>query len=137
MLIGLWGRLIGLYLHQTKDKGMWIQETFGVPLNIIILCIMAGAARVLIASEALTIRGVLGIMTAALLLALIAYPYLTESGEHKKGLVTLLVAVGSLFAKDVGLFLIRLLDQAREDPLAIVRDLLNFWHTRKRKRDDE
>lgn len=137
MLIGLWGRLIGLYLHQIKDKGMWIQETFGVPLNIIILCIMAGAARVLIASEALTVRGVLGIMTAALLLALIAYPYLTESGEHKKGLVTLLVAVGSLFAKDVGLFLIRLLDQAREDPLAIVRDLLNFWHTRKRKRDDE
>ena len=116
---------------------MWIQETFGVPLNIIILCIMAGAVRVFIASEALTVRGILGIMTAALLLALVAYPYLTESGEHKKGFVTLLVAVGSLFAKDIGLFLIKLTEQAREDPLAIVRDLLNFWHTRKRKRDDE
>lgn len=104
---------------------MLLEQLLGVPLNIIILCLIAGAARIFIASEAPTVKGVTGVMIAAILLSIIVYPVLVEE-EYSKGFITLLVAIGSFGGKDILLGVLKLYEKVKNDPLSVLRDYLNW-----------
>ena len=113
---------------------MLIEHLLGVPLNIIVLCLVAGATRILIASEAPTLWTITGTLVASLFLSLMAYPLLKEE-EYSTGLITLLVAIGSFGGKDILHGVLKLYEQVKSDPLSLVRDYLN-WRSSSRKGKD-
>lgn len=116
---------------------MWVEELLGVPLTIFFLCLLAGGTRVFLAVGPTTVKGIIGTLLAALFLALILHPFLV-SKEYGQGFVTLLVAIGSFAARDILLILPKLLEQIAKDPLALVRDYLNWRESKKpRSGDDE
>ena len=110
---------------------MLLEQLLGVPLNIIIICLIAGATRVFLAVEPPTVKGVTGVMIAAMLLSLIVYPLLVEE-EYSKGLITFLVAIGSFGGKDILLCVIKLYEKVKNDPVSVLRDFLN-WHNGNKK----
>lgn len=114
---------------------MWLGDMLGIPSNILILCLLAGGVRVALDVEPYTVKGIMGIISSSVLLALIVHPLLTDE-EYSKGLVTLLVALGSFAAKDIFNVIQQLFQQIKKDPLGLVREYLNWRHS-KRPEDKE
>ena len=104
---------------------MWLETTLGVPLNILLLCLIAGGTRVFLAVEPATINGIIGNILAAIFLALVLHPMLVDE-DYSKGWITFLVATGSFAGRDILLIIPKLVAQIKKDPLAIIREYLNF-----------
>ncbi len=109
---------------------MWLESVLGVPLNVFLICVLAGGTRVLVSTEVVSIWNILGTVVSAVLLALVLHPMLTDA-EYSNGLITFLVAMGSFVAKDFLTLLPVLMAQIKKDPLGLLREYLNFRHKDK------
>ena len=103
-----------------------------IPVGHLVLVLIAAGARFTLPSkdhEAPTLRLLIGAVLAALFLVVAVYSLLKEY-EVKliltSGWITLIVAFISFFARDILMIFVRLFEQIRKDPLAILRELLAF-----------
>lgn len=108
----------------------------GVPLPIVLLGLLAGGTRAFLSSDPPTLKAIVGTILASVFLAIILYPLLADT-SYGKGLVTFLVAIGSITAADSLPILFKLLAQLRRDPLAILREYLNFRASKSKDREGD
>lgn len=113
-----------------------VEIILGIPISIVLIALISAGARIFISTEQMTLKSVAGYLFFSVFAALITYPVLTDLG-YTKSLVTLLVATGCLVAKDIILFILKLADQLRQDPLAIVREVINLPVFKKKDGDDK
>lgn len=104
---------------------MELGDIISVPPSLLVLAILAAGARFFVASELPNLWGIVSAVVLALFISAAIHPLL-EDKEYSKGLVTLMIALGSFFARDILELGIRLMQQAKADPMAIVRELLNW-----------
>lgn len=108
-------------------------DLLGLPVSYLVLILIAAGARFMLTKEPPTPKLLCGSVLWGLLVVLGGYELLVsiatseETGKLNKGIVTAGVALGSFFAKDLLEILIKLLEQVRVDPLALLRDLLNKY----------
>jgi len=114
---------------------MGLEPILGVPLSVIVLFLLAAGARIFIASEPLTYKGILGQIFYTFFVGFVAYPYLANEVEAK-GLITLMLAIGCFAARDILEIVLVLFKQVKNDPLGIVREFLNWRRASKRGDDD-
>lgn len=110
---------------------MELGDLIAVPPSLLVLAILAAGARFFLASELPSLWGILSAVVLALFITAAIHPML-EDKEYSKGLVTLLIALGSFLARDILEIVIKLLQQIKADPLAMVREYLN-WRKEKDK----
>jgi len=121
---------------------MTLSEMLGVPISYLVLVLIAAGARFMITKDPPTLKLLFGSILWGLLVVLATYQLILEfatdalTGITSKGLVTALVAVGAFFAKDILEILIKLFEQMKVDPLALLRDLLNRYRPEKKNGDD-
>lgn len=121
---------------------MTLSEIIGVPISYLVLVFIAAGARFMLAKEPPTLKLLFGSIIWGLLVVIASYQLVIEiatdplTGMTSKGIVTALVAIGAFVAKDILEILIKLLEQIRVDPLALLRDLLNRYNPNKRNGDD-
>lgn len=121
---------------------MALTEIIGVPVSYLVLVLIAAGARFMLTTEPPTLKLLFGSIIWGLLVVIATYQLVVEAatdpdtGVLSKGLVTALVAVGAFIAKDILEILIKLLEQIRIDPLAILRDMLNRYNPDKKNGDD-
>ena len=97
-----------------------------VPVSYLVTALVASGARFVISKEVPSLRRILETLIASLALVTASYPYLEEQGLGP-GLTNLIVASGAFAAPDILETLLKLWKQIKEDPLAIVRELLNYF----------
>lgn len=121
---------------------MTLTEIIGVPVSYLVLVLIAAGARFMLMKEPPTLKLLFGSITWGLLVVIATYQLVVEvatdpiSGVANKGEVTAIVALGAFVAKDILEILIKLLEQIRRDPLAILRDILNRYRPDKRNEED-
>lgn len=121
---------------------MTLTEIIGVPVSYLVLVLIAAGARFMLIKEPPTLKLLFGSIIWGLLVVIATYQLVVEvatdpiTGVPNKGKVTAIVALGAFIAKDILEILIKLLEQIRLDPLAILRDLLNRYKPDKRNGDD-
>lgn len=121
---------------------MTLTEIIGVPVSYLVLVLLAAGARFMLIKEPPTLKLLFGSIIWGLLVVIATYQLVVEvatdpiTGVPNKGKVTAIVALGAFIAKDILEILIKLLEQIRLDPLAILRDLLNRYKPDKRNGDD-
>lgn len=97
-----------------------------VPVSYLVTALVASGARFVMTKEAPSIKRIFETLVASLALVVASYPYLEEQGLGK-GLLNLIVATGAFMAPDILESLLKLWKQIKADPLAIVRELLNYF----------
>ena len=121
---------------------MALSEVLGVPVSYLVLVLIAAGARFMLTKDPPTLKLLFGSILWGLLVVLSTYQLILEfatdalTGITSKGLVTALVAVGAFFAKDILEISIKLFEQIKVDPLALLRDLLNRYRPEKKNGDD-
>lgn len=121
---------------------MTLTEIIGVPVSYLVLVLIAAGARFMLIKEPPTLKLLFGSIIWGLLVVIATYQLVVEvatdpiTGVPNKGEVTAIVALGAFIAKDILEILIKLLEQIRLDPLAILRDLLNRYKPDKRNGED-
>ena len=121
---------------------MALSEVLGVPVSYLVLVLIAAGARFMLTKDPPTLKLLFGSILWGLLVVLATYQLILEfatdalTGITSKGLVTALVAVGAFFAKDILEISIKLFEQIKVDPLALLRDLLNRYRPEKKNGDD-
>jgi drug/metabolite transporter (DMT)-like permease len=95
-----------------------------VPVSYLVTALVAAGARFVVSKEPPTIRKILETLIASSALVIGAYPYLEEKG-YGPGLMNLIVAAGSFAAKDILEAVLKLWEQLKSDPLALLREYLN------------
>ena len=121
---------------------MTLAEIIGVPVSYLVLVLIAAGARFMLIKEPPTLKLLFGSIIWGLLVVIATYQLVVEvatnpiTGVPNKGKVTAIVALGAFIAKDILEILIKLLEQIRLDPLAILRDLLNRYKPDKRNGED-
>lgn len=95
-----------------------------VPVSYLVTAVLAAGARFVVSKEPPTVRRILETLVASGALVLGAYPYLEEKG-YGHGVMNLLVAGGAFAAKDILEAWIKLWEQLKADPLAMLREFLN------------
>lgn len=102
-----------------------VEAVLGIPLSVIIVVILSAGTRIFIASEQISTKGVLSYIFMSAFTGFVGYALLTDL-EYTKGWITFMLAIGCLIAKDIVEFILKLATQLKQDPLAIVRDFLNW-----------
>lgn len=121
---------------------MALSEVLGVPVSYLVLVLIAAGARFMLTKDPPTLKLLFGSILWGLLVVIATYQLILEfatddlTGITSKGLVTALVAVGAFFAKDILEISIKLFEQIKVDPLALLRDLLNRYRPEKKNGDD-
>ena len=121
---------------------MTLTEIIGVPVSYLVLVLIAAGARFMLMKEPPTLKLLFGSIIWGLFVVIATYQLVVEvatdpiTGVPNKGEVTAIVALGAFIAKDILEILIKLLEQIRLDPLAILRDLLNRYKPDKRNGED-
>lgn len=122
---------------------MALEGVIGLPVSYLVLILIASGARFMLAKSAPDFKLLVGSLLWGLFVVLATYDIIVsfafdeETQKLNKGIVTALVAVGAFLAKDILEILIKLFEQLKVDPLALVRDLLNNYRPgSKDKRDD-
>lgn len=95
-----------------------------VPVSYLVTALISAGARFVASKEPPTIRRILETLIASGALVIGSYPYLEEKG-YGPGLMNLIVAGGSFAAKDILEVFLRLWEQLKSDPLALLREFLN------------
>ena len=85
----------------------------------------------MLAKDPPTVRAIISCILWGLFIVLATHDLLVawatnEEGVVNKGLVTGITALTSFVAKDILEFVIKLMDQLKEDPLSVLRDFLNY-----------
>lgn len=120
---------------------MAFSDIVSVPISYLVLALLAGGARFLLIREPPTFKMLIATIVWGLLVVIASYDWLldlatSEDKELNKGLVTLLVAIGAFGGKDILEILLKLLEQIKVDPLALLRDLLNRYKPGSGSGDD-
>lgn len=122
---------------------MALEGLVGLPVSYLVLILIASGARFMLAKNAPDFKLLLGSILWGLFVVLgtydlmLAVAFNEEAQKVNKGMVTALVAIGAFLAKDILEILIKLFEQIKVDPLALLRDLLNNYKPgSKDKRDD-
>ena len=95
-----------------------------VPVSYLVTALIAAGARFVASKEPPTVRRIIETIIASSALVIGSYPYLEEKG-YGPGLMNLIVAGGSFAAKDILEVLLKLWEQLKADPLALLREYLN------------
>lgn len=97
-----------------------------VPVSYLVTALVASGARFVVSKEPPSLRKLIETLIASLALVIASYPYLEEQGLGN-GLTNLVVATGAFMAPDVLETVLKLWKQVKADPLAVVRELLNYF----------
>lgn len=122
---------------------MALLEVIGVPISYLVLVLIAAGARFMLTKDPPSLKLLFGSIIWGLLVVAGTYPLIveyatdTDTGITSKGLVTALVATGAFFAKDLLEIAIKLFEQIKRDPLALLRELLNKYKPGSSNGDDK
>ena len=95
-----------------------------VPVSYLVTALVASGARFVISKEPPTVRRIIETIIASSALVIGSYPYLEER-DYGPGVMNLIVAGGSFAAKDILEVFLKLWEQLKADPLALLREYLN------------
>lgn len=95
-----------------------------VPVSYLVTALIAAGARFVVSKEPPTVRRILETVVTSGALVIGAYPYLEER-NYGPGLMNLIVAGGAFAAKDILEVVLKLWEQLKADPLALLREYLN------------
>lgn len=95
-----------------------------VPVSYLITGLLSAGARFIVSKEPPTIRRVIETIFLGGAAIFVSYPYLEEKGLSH-GIINLVIAMISFAAKDILEVIIKLWEQIKTDPLALLRDFLN------------
>lgn len=122
---------------------MALEGLVGLPVSYLVLILIASGARFMLAKSAPDFKLLLGSILWGLFVVLGTYDLMLhvawddELQKTNKGVVTALVALGSFLAKDILEIVIKLFEQIKVDPLALLRDLLNNYRPGSKDKRDE